>query len=872
MRREGIRSISLSASGFCTTLILLLSSLTIFFSSSLPLSAQEPVDTTDLPTPLPTDSARLDSVITDSVQVSTGGSFDKLIVYSARDSIIFTIDRKKAFLYGDAAVSTGEDKLQAAYIEIDFEKKELYASVFYDSTTGEYIGMPVLNYAGEEVTQEWLRYNFETGRGVSAAAETVIEDGFFHADRVKRVDKNTAFAENGKYTTCDAPHPHFYFAASKMKLVTNDKIYADRLQLYIEDVPVITLPIGSFFALGGGRHSGILIPQPSFTERRGAELRGLGYFWAINDYFDTRFTADLSSQAGYNIQNNFRYRLRGVIEQSDLSVQLGRTVIDPDQPMQTSWIIGYNHRQRIGKKTTLGGSLNYTTADAYRLTTTERDRANRLDDITTQKVQSNFSLDSELDLLGIAIPYGLSFRRSQDIVSREIDPESFSGNLRLPTWNPFGRSGPDLLNSLALGFSMDATRSFVRRDTLPGGGFRTEDTRYGANLRPTFSWTPKLSYFTISPTLQMNSSIFTRRIIKQPNGSGGIDTSFVSGMYVPFWWSAGAQVSTTLFGIVQPRIFGINAIRHQVQPSVGLSFAPDFSKQSYGYYDEFFNPLTNRIERYSIFEADQSVAGIPRRGESRSLQWSLNNTFDAKIAQGDTLEDRKITLLTLNMNGSYNFADSLFPYSTINVSAYSNLGKIGTFSANATLDPYKADSLGLRVRGGFDFPWVRVTTASVSFNTTLSDQGFNTQQFVTTMEDTTRTTRSRFHFHRPEFDNREFWGERVQGNNGFSIPWRIGLGGTYTLTPLPTGEVQTNFNVNTSFSFSLTPTTEISSSATYDLEAGRFNIPQLVLYKDLHDWEMRLTWTPSGFGSGIRLDIGFTPSLFRDLKYTLSDL
>lgn len=868
MRREGAESGSLPAYRFCAILFPLLFSFVLFCALSPSAAAQEPADTADVPIPL--DSLRNDSLIVDSVRV--GGTFDQLIVYAARDSIIFTIDRKKAYLYGDAAVSTGNDKLQAAYIEIDFDKKELYAEVRYDSATGDYIGMPVLNYAGEEVTQEWLKYNFETGRGVSAAAETVIEDGFFHADRVKRVDRNVAFAENGKYTTCDAPHPHFYFAASKMKLVTDDKIYADRLQLYIEDVPVLTLPISSFFALGGGRHSGILIPNPSFTAERGAELIGLGYFWAINDYLDTRFTADVSSQAGYNIDNFTRFRWRGIIEQSDLSVKLGRNVVDPDQPTLTSWIVGYNHRQRIGKRTTLGGSLNYTTADAFRRTTTERDQANRLDDITTQKVQSNFSLDSEFDLFGLTIPYGLSYRRSQDIVSREVDPESFSANMRLPTWNPFSRNGPDIFNSLALGFSMDATRSFVQRDTLPGGGFRTVDTRYGANLRPTFSWTPKLSHFTVSPTLQLNSSVFTRRIVKQPDGTGGIDTAFINGMYVPYWWSVGADVSTTLYAIVQPRLFGINAVRHRLQPSIGVSYSPDFSKPDYGYYDEFFNPLTNRVERYSIFEADQSVAGIPRSGESRSLRWRLDNSFDAKIAQGDTLDDRKINLLTLNMNGSYNFADSLFPFSTVFVSAYSNLGKIGTFSANATLDPYRNDSLGRRIEGGFAFPWVRVTTASLSFSTTLSDEGFATQPFVSDVTDTTRTGRSRFHFHRPEFDSREFWGERVRGNSGFNIPWRIGLGGTYTLTPLPSGEVQTNFNVNTSFSFSLTPTTEISSSANYDVKEGRFNIPQLTLYKDLHDWEMKLTWTPVGFGSGIRLDIGFTPAMFRDLQHTFYDL
>lgn len=865
-RRKGDDPVSIRRFVVCGPLRRQALFIVVIFLSSLSLFAQEPVDTTRVPVD-PTDTAVADSAIVDSVRVTTGGTFDKLIVYSARDSIIFTIDRKKAYLYGDAVVSTGADKLQAAYIEIDFETKELYAEVRYDSVTGEYVGLPVLNYGGEEVTQEWLKYNFETGRGVSASAESMIEDGFFHADRVKRVSPNVAFAQNGKYTTCDAPHPHFYFAASEMKLITDDKIYADRLQLYIEDVPIITLPVGVFFALGGGRHSGIILPDPSFTEARGAELRGLGYFWAINDYLDTRFTADLSTQAGYNINNLTRFRLRGIVTRSDLSVRFGRSRTSPDAPMLTSWIVGYSHQQKIGKNTNLGGSLNYSTQDAIRQTTTEIDRFSNIDDITIQEVQSNFSFSSQADLFGLTIPYGFDYRRSQNIVTRAIDPESFSGNLRLPTWTPFSRNGPDVLSTLSLGFSMDATRSFVRRDTLPGGGFRTEDTRYGANLRPTFSWTPKLSYFTVSPRFTLNSSIFTRRIVKQPDGMGGVDTTFVQGLYVPYWWSTGANVSTNLYAIVQPRIFGLNAIRHRMSPSIGVEYRPDFSDPSYGYYDQFFNPVFNTVDPYSIFEADGSVAQVPPRGESRSVTWSLDNSFEAKIAQGDTLQDRKITLLNLRMNGSHNFADSLFPWSTVNVFANTSLGSIGTISANATLDPYGRDTLGRRIEGGLSFPWVRVSTASVTFSTEFTNKGFDTREFIASREDTGRLTRSRFDLRHQPFDDREFWGERIHGNGRFRIPWRVSFDGTYTLTPEPDGDVRTNFNVNTRFSFSLTPTTEISSSANYDLEAGRFNIPQLTLRKDLHDWEMMLQWNPTGLGAGILFRIAFTPSLFRDLEY-----
>ena len=819
----------------------------------------------------PNDSVRTvpptsDSLRVDSVQVSVNG-FDQVVVYGARDSMIFTLDKKKGYLYGTAFVSTGNDRLEAAYIEIDFETKELYAEVRYDSLRDEYIGMPILEYAGERVSQKSLRYNFETGRGVSSGAETELEDGHFHADRIKRVDKKVAFAENGKFTYCDAPYPHYYFSASKMKLVTDDKIYADRLQLYIEGVPIITLPVSVFFAMGGGRHSGILIPEFRQTSQRGVELEGLGYFWAVNDYLDTRFTTDLSTKGGYNFNNRTRFRLRGVVERSDLEVTLGRSRTDVDLPLETSWIFGYDHNQRLGKYTTLSGELNFTSKDAIRQTTTSINDINNLEDITTQDISSNFDFATQLNLLGLDLPFSIGYERRQNIVTEEIEPEAYRARLGFPNWTPFARSGPDILNSLSLRLNMDANQSFVRRDTLPdGAGFRTEETRRGINIRPSLGWTPKLSYFTINPTVTLNASVFPKRLTKQVNSSGEIDTTFINGIQVPFWWSTGLNISTNLYGIVQPRLFGVNAVRHRVTPTIGFSFSPDFADPSYGYVEQYIDPTTNNPVSYSVFEADQGAASIPSSGTVQRLTWSLSNSFEAKIAQGDTLEDRNVTLLNLNLTGGgYNFADSLTPFSAMSLSASTDLGRVGNLSASATLDPYEVDTLNRRVAGGMPFPWVRVSNASVSFNTSFSSSGFNTQSFVTRDNDSIRRGRSRFDVHRPPFNSQEYWGERVRGNRAYRIPWQASFGGTYTLTPQPDGEVLTNFNVNTSFSFSLTPTVEFRSSASYDLEAGRFNLPQITFSKDLHDWDMEIRWNQ--YSNSVFFRIGFTPSTLRDLEY-----
>ena len=545
----------------------------------------------------------------------------------------------------------------------------------------------------------------------------------------------------------------------------------------------------------------------------------------------------------------------------------------------------YWHNQTFSPVTSLSGDLYFSTAtDPFRRTNTDLnnnpeisqvgDAGDYFEDITRQFVTSNVQFSSMVSPFGIDLPFSLGYSRALNIVTDEVDPEEYTAQINPRPWTPFANSGPEILNSLSLQLRPAYKRQFIRKDTVAGGGFADVRTAQGVNLSPSVSLNPRFGYFTISPRFQTNSSLFFRKIHKQANASGGIDTTFIDGLQAPFWYSYGVDVSTTLYGVVQPGVFGINAIRHRVTPSIGISINPDFSEASYGYYDEFFNPNTNRVEKYSVFEADRATAGIPGSFERRSITYGLDNSFEAKIDQGDTLEDLKVTLLNLNINGSYNLADSLKPIEPFTVSANSSLARIGTFSANATMTPYRADTTdpvtditALDQKGvGIDFPWVRVTQASATFSTTFSDEGFRTEQFATEQYDTNEVARRHsFDGRDNSFDGDRFFGRRVRGDSSFRVPWRASFQGTYSIIPTE-DSIISNFYVSTTFSFSLTPTTEIVGSGSYDLNAGRFNIPTISLTKDLHDWLLKVTYRPVGFSEGFTVSIGFKPSLLRDLE------
>ncbi len=829
-----------------------------------------PPDTTGRPVAIPAvgDSALPAGARPDSAVVKTGGNNggDTVVTYSARDSVIMDVKSKKVRLYGDAVVTQGSQKLTAYYIEVDFTTSELYAEALYDSTTKSYVGVPVFKDSEREFSANTLSYNFRTKRGTLAAAETKFDEGFYYGEKIKRVDETTLFVQNGRYTTCDAPHPHYYFAAPEMKVAVGDKIFADQPTLYVADVPILPIPFGIFFPNQRGKQSGILIPQWSQSTQRGFTLERLGFFWAGNDYIDDRIEADLYSKGGYTFRNYFRFRLRGVIETSDLNLTWGRTRNDPDQPLTSNFILNYTHAQPIGRRSRLGGTLNFATANAPRQTTPRAGDVSTLQDIATRQMNSNFSYSTSW-------PWGGSlsaqYSRDQDVVTTAYT-QSLSVPFSLPTWTPFadqtGEGG--LLDRLSFGGNVEGRAQDLKQDTLPGGGFRTVDTRYAFNFNPTISFQPKLGYFNVTPSLNYRATLFTRRSVRQREGDTVV-TRYISGLYWAQTYGASLTTSTTLYGMVQPRILGLNAIRHTVIPSISFNYQPDFT-EGHGYYDRVFNPRTNTIERYYVFEGDLGVGNTVPTGLQESISMSLQNTFEAKVAQGDTLPDKKVQFLLVNLNTSYNAAATDYKWSNLSLNASSELGQLGNLSLSWILDPY-ADSAGIRIPrllNDLGQGLLRTSSASLSFSLGFSDQGFGLTPTTISPSDSVASRRARFDFEERPFESEEFFGDWFQGNGSFKIPWQVNLTGSYQIFRsfgAPSG-FDKSVNLQTNFSLSLTPTTRISSSASYDFVAGKFLVPSISFYKDLHCWEMQFDWTPSGYATGFYFRLGLKASALRDIK------
>ena len=153
------------------------------------------------------------------------------INYNASDSIIVSLDGQKVYLYKEGKVTYENIELTADYIILDLNTKEVYAEGVAD-TAGVVQGSPIFKDGTDEFECKNLRYNFKSQKGIIEDVKTEQGEGYVHSELTKKVDKDAFILKNGKYTTCDADHPHFYLKMTKAKVISNKKIITGVITSY----------------------------------------------------------------------------------------------------------------------------------------------------------------------------------------------------------------------------------------------------------------------------------------------------------------------------------------------------------------------------------------------------------------------------------------------------------------------------------------------------------------------------------------------------------------------------------------------------------------------------------------------------------------
>ena len=690
------------------------------------------------------DSLAADGVQADSLMIADTarkGMLEMPAFSTAVDSVIedFSSGRQMIYYYGEASVTYGDMKLTAEYMEYDVERQVVYAAGVAD-TAGVVKGKPEMTQGGKTYSMDNVFYNFKTNKARIKNVVTSEEDGVLRGENINMMPDRSVNISGGKYTVCDAEHPHFYLKMTKAKIETQpkQKTVFGPAYLVLADVPLypLMLPFG-FVPKRPERASGILFPNFGEEASRGLFIKDGGVYFVLGDYFDVALTGSLYSKGSWNVNMSTRYKLRykfdgslDITYSNDQTGERGSTDFFQTKNFSVKWSHAQDSKARPG--TSFRASVNFSSPSNNQYNYTDINQA------LENQVSSSISYSRTWSALSVSVN-GLHSQNSRDSSYAITLPNITLNVNRFYPFRRKNRVGPEKwYEQFALSYNTTLQnkinfKASEVRDPDFWDKMQTGMTHNFSIGLPTFTI---LKYLTLAPSVSygMNWYFSSQSMYYNPE-TDEVET-IRTGLFEDFGashnFSASASLSTRLYGLFNFRRGKLKAIRHMISPSLSVSYAPEMGTRLNGY----------RVYNYTdIYGVDHSVeynkwaGGLyspPSPGQTASLGFQIGNNLEAKV------EDRKDTTGTgmkkiklidnLNISGSYNFLADSMKLSNINVNMTTNVLEKVSISAGMTLDPYAVNGQGQRynrynVTAVPGFRLVRLTNANVSLGFSLQGEG-----------------------------------------------------------------------------------------------------------------------------------------------------
>jgi hypothetical protein len=933
---------------FTGPVLLLLSGLWLLMAPALaqtpaPRQNQTSPLPTDVPRPIPTvrpDTAAaarqrpragtaLDTSLVrrtgpDSLKVAAGarkGGVETTVKYAAKDSIRFVIADKKAILYDDATVDYGDLNLKAAQITVDYSRNLLTAEGAPDST-GKVQGRPVFKNGAETYQAGRINYNFKTRKGKIADAVTQQGEGYVHAEVIKKNQFNEIYGRNGRYTTCNLEHPHFFINASKMKVIPGQKVVTGPFNLVIGDIPT---PLGFLFGYfpspSKNRASGIIIPTYGQSADRGYFLRNGGYYWAANDNIGVRFTGDFyagnAQQIGgargqVEMQYIKRYAYQGLLS-FEYSWRPAERILRPEGATasgvvfpqsfspKTLWL-RWNHspipRPGGGRfsASVSAGSQSFNQQNAF-----EPRR------FLTPAFSSNISYSKQLR--NAPINYSVNLSQTQNVqtgVMNFILPDFSAQVARQYPYQWLGLTPRKLYEQFSIAYSLRAQNTITNEQaarqltgapllggTSAGSVIPIKLSNLDALLRNSQnsiqhefqiqigSYTV-LKHLNLTPSISYNERWYFKELDYSYNSiAEAVRVDTLTKFSRVYNYSGGLTLGTNIYGTVNRKgTRKIQALRHKITPNLNYNFAP---ARNPDYFQDLQLPLgtirdgQGRLIETRTFSRYQGFLNAPSLGQRQSaISFTLQNAVEMKVRNkndttGNTPFNKVDLIKGLDFSTGYNFEAESFKLQPLVVLFRTEVAKKLSININSSFDFYQRDTAGQRIDKYLfnQERWrlARLTGASLNLNYQFNPaqnpkKKSNVPREVAPVNDPMLGNPNPINPYEDYVD--------------FEIPWEMTTGFTMNYTdpgvrPSRRDYVRprafTSASLNLGGSVKLTNNMRVGYTTNYDFINKTPAFTSLDIFRDLHCWQITGNWRPfRGYGQGYFITIAAKSSLLQDLK------
>lgn len=818
-----------------------------------------------------------DSISSDSIQAvekKSTSMVDSIIHYPAKDSIIIDVIENKIYLYNEAKVTYGDIELSAYYIELDLSKKELFATGWESGDS--IIQKPVYKQGDDEYEAKTIRYNFETTQAFIEYLVTPQSEGILHSEKTKKDSLGNFYLEDGKFTTCDSDHPHYYFALTKAKLTPDRQVIAGPAYLVIADIPFpIGIPFG-FFPKTKKHSSGLLFPSFGEERNRGFYMQKLGWYFAFNnsalsDRMDLSIVGDIYSKGSWrgNISSNYskRYKYRGNVQLTFARNVMGEKELPETYSKSKDFKVIWSHNQdaKAHPYRTFSAQVNFSTSKFDKYNSYQAADHMR----TTKSSSVSYRRKWDNPLFNFQAKLGHTQNSVDTTVTLQLPSAGFTIGRIFP-FRKKNRSGEiKWYEQISINYtSRLENKIHVHEDSLFNenvfdnlqNGFQ-HDIPLSASFKI-------LKSITFTPSVKYQGNMFFNYIEKSwipaedSLSEGELVSDRINGLKYLHNISPGMSLGWN------KKIYGeytskrpdskFYKLRHVMTPNIGVSYRPNLSSEDIWYYKTVQRNEEEDMLEYSIFENSQYRPATGQAGGG-SISFSLQHNLEMKVrVPNDTIKEFEKVKLLDNLNFSTNWdmiRDSL-NLNPIRMTGRTKLFQNVNLNFGGTFDPYVIDDSTGRKLNKFEIAennrlW-RMTSANISCGFQLP------------------------------FKKRAGQGGQSGSPSGrsgspviqqdpyvsytyFNVPWQLNI--DYSLRYTKPGHVdKITQSLRFSGFFRITPKWNFTFNSGYDFVAKDFTYTTVNITRDLHCWEMSFQWIPFGTLQSYSFRLNVKNQLFKDLE------
>lgn len=839
------------------------------------------------------DTSLRDSLYKDTVRKSKS-ALEEPVSYSAKDSITFDYTNSRAHLFGGSQVNYQNLQLTADDISLSLDSSLVHASGRPDST-GAIQGKPLFKQGEDEYEPDRISYNFKTRKAFISNVYTQEGEGFMQSREGKRDSSGVMYVQNGKYTTCDAEHPHFYVSLTRAKMHPGKNVIFGPAYLVVEDVPLpLAIPYG-FFPFSSSYKSGFIMPTYGDETTRGFYLRDGGYYFAINDKVDLKVLGEFYTKGswGLSAQTNYkkRYRFGGNFYFSYQNTKEGEKNM-PDYSVSKSFKLTWSHRQdaKANPTQSFSASVNFATSSYERNNLTSMYNP---ESYTQSTRTSSVSYSKSFSKVGLTLSG--TFNLSQNMRNSSISVTLPTLSISQSRFNPFKRkkaAGKERwYEKIAMSYTGTLANSINTKEDKLFHSSLVKDWRNGMRHQvPISASFSVLNYINVTPSFTFTDRMYTHKVMQGwDTERQAVQRDTVYGFYNVYNYNMSISANTKLYGMYRPMPwFGgkkIAAIRHVFTPTVSFSYAPDFSQSRFGFYDSYVKTDANgnvSTVRYSPFSG--MMYGTVGQGMTGSVTMDVANNIEMKVrTDKDSTGYRKISLIDeLGGSLSYNMAAKRRPWSDLNLRARIKLTKKYTYSMNAVFATYayEKDENG-RVYVGDHTEWSRgrfgrfqgtAQNITYSISNETFRKLFGKKHSTTTSDDELDEELDEDEETDPTMQNVD--PDRKKGKTGanqesngdvdedgylkFSLPWSINIGYGVTIRENTQGRFndkrmrypyKLSHTLNFSGNIRISEGWNINFSSGYDFNMHKLSMTTASLSRDLHCFQMSCSMVISPYTS-----------------------